>query len=234
MLSWESEQVGSVGRFQLQDYQAVFRELQALFSGKDGAELNELLAELPQDTYAVHYQQWMMRLFAAFGVLVIQPDDARLKQLFLPVIEREIREQPSVEQVQLTNVELEKNGWKPQAQARSCNLFLLNDSGRHRLDPVAAGYSIDGTIYSQAALLELCRKHPEYFSPNVILRPVYQETILPNLLYIGGGGEMAYWLQLKGVFQVHQTVFPLLQQRNSLLLVDESTEKKRLKIGWEL
>lgn len=232
-LSWESEQYGPVGRFALDDYQSVFNELKELFAGKEAAELNQLLADLPKAVYATHYQQWMTRLFAAFGVLVIQPDDARLKRLFLPVIQREIIEQPSEEQVRNMNAQLEKAGWKPQAQARACNLFLLNETGRHRIDPVAAGYSIDGTIYAQTDLLARTEEHPEAFSPNVILRPVYQETILPNLVYIGGGGELAYWIQLKGVFQAHQTLFPLIQQRNSFLLVDEATEKKRQRIGWE-
>ena len=233
-LTWESSQKGPVGRFKLNDYYTVFGELTQLFAGKDEAELNNLLTDLPTDVYANHYQQWMSRLFAAFGVLVIQPDDARLKRLFLPVIQRELTQQPSFEAVQRSNSALEKAGWKPQAQARACNLFLLNETGRHRIDPVASGFSVDGTVYSAEQFLDLSEEHPEAFSPNVILRPVYQETILPNLVYIGGGGEMAYWLQLKGVFAAHETLFPLLQQRNSFLLVDEATEKKRAKTGWEL
>lgn len=233
-LTWESAQSGPVGRFHLEDYSIVFDELKQLFSGKEDAELNRLLHDLPADLYAEHYQLWMSRLFAAFGVLVIQPDEARLKRLFLPVIQRELIDQPSMEAVQQSNNALEKAGWKPQAHARACNLFLLNESGRHRIDPVTSGYSANGTIYSQEQLLQLSEEHPEAFSPNVILRPVYQETILPNLVYIGGGGEMAYWLQLKGVFAAHNTLFPLLQQRNSFMLVDEATEKKRAKTGWEL
>lgn len=233
-LLWESEQNGPVGRFGLHDYSEVLNELKQFFTGKEEAEIMRLLENLPSDRYAAHYQEWMSRLFAAFGVLVIQPDDARLKRLFLPVIQRELTEQPSFEAVQQSNNVLEKAGWKPQAQARACNLFLLNDSGRHRIDPVTSGYSVDGTVYAAEQLLQLSKEHPEAFSPNVILRPVYQETILPNLVYIGGGGEMAYWLQLKGVFAAHDTLFPLLQQRNSFLLVDEATEKKRAKTGWEL
>ena len=233
-LTWETDQKGPVGRFGMEHYDLVLDELKAFFTSKEACELLELVKNLPNTDYGTHYQQLMNRLFADFGVLVIQPDDQALKQLFLPVLKREISEQPSLKAVQETNELLQKAGWSPQAQARACNLFLLDATGRHRIDPSANGFTIDGKAYTKDELLSLTEQHPEAFSPNVILRPVYQETILPNLAYIGGGGEMAYWIQLKGVFDVHNTLYPLIQQRNSLLLIDTGTAKKMEKIGWEL
>ena len=61
--------------------------------------------------------------------------------------------------------------------------------------------------------------HPERFSPNVILRPVYQEIILPNIAFIGGGGELAYWLELKRVFNAVKVPFPVVWLRNSVKVV---------------
>lgn len=233
-LTWETDQKGPVGRFGMEHYDLVLDELKAFFTTKEACELLELVNNLPDTDYGTHYQQLMNRLFADFGVLVLQPDDQALKQLFIPVLKREISEQPSLKAVQETNELLQKAGWSPQAQARACNLFLLDATGRHRIDPSTNGFTIDGKTYTQEALLTLAEQQPETFSPNVILRPVYQETILPNLAYIGGGGEMAYWIQLKGVFEAHNTVYPLIQQRNSLLLIDGGTAKKMEKIGWEL
>jgi bacillithiol synthase len=233
-LTWESEQKGPVGRFDMTNYDTVLDELKAFFTTKEACELLELVKNLPDSDYGTHYQQLMNRLFADFGVLVLQPDDHALKQLFIPVLQREISEQPSFSAVQETNALLQKAGWSPQAQARACNLFLLDATGRHRIDPSVNGFTVDGKTYSKEELLQLTEQHPESFSPNVILRPVYQETILPNLAYIGGGGEMAYWIQLKGVFEAHQVLYPLIQQRNSLLLVDGATAKRIEKIGWEL
>ncbi|HLP56056.1 MAG TPA: bacillithiol biosynthesis cysteine-adding enzyme BshC [Fluviicola sp.] len=233
-LTWETEQKGPVGRFSMDNYQLVSDELKAFFTTKEACELLELVKNLPETNYAVYYQQLMNRLFADFGVLVVQPDDLDLKQLFIPVLQREISEQPSLNAVQETNAALQKSGWQPQAQARACNLFLLDATGRHRIDPSTTGFSIDGNVYTKEALLQMAEQQPESFSPNVILRPVYQETILPNLAYIGGGGEIAYWIQLKGVFEAHNTVYPLIQQRNSLLLVDGGTAKRIEKTGWEL
>jgi bacillithiol synthase len=233
-LTWETDQKGPVGRFGMEHYDLVLDELKAFFTTKEACELLELVKNLPDSDYGTHYQQLMNRLFADFGVLVLQPDDQALKQLFIPVLKREISEQPSLKAVQETNEALQKAGWSPQAQARACNLFLLDATGRHRIDPSTNGFTIDGKTYTKEALLTLAEQQPEAFSPNVILRPVYQETILPNLAYIGGGGEMAYWIQLKGVFEAHNTVYPLIQQRNSLLLIDGGTAKKMEKIGWEL
>src|SRR5690606_38220377 len=71
----------------------------------------------------------------------------------------------------------------------------------------------------------------EKFSPNVILRPLYQEVILPNLCYIGGGGEIAYWLELKSFFESVGVTFPVLLLRNSVLLASEKQAKKADKLG---
>jgi bacillithiol biosynthesis cysteine-adding enzyme BshC len=231
-LTWETGQKGPVGRFDLEDYAAVFAEFKDFFVTKDSAEIHELLENLPTENYGAHYREFAAKLFRDFGVLVIQPDTRELKQLFIPVIKRELEEQRSFEAVQDMNAELQKAGWNPQAQARACNLFLLN-GGRNRIDPSVNGFSIDGKAYSKEELFRMVEEQPEDFSPNVILRPVYQETILPNLAYIGGGGEMAYWIQLKGVFELNQVPYPLIQQRNSLLLIDGGTAKRIEKLGWE-
>jgi len=68
----------------------------------------------------------------------------------------------------------------------------------------------------------------------VILRPLYQEVILPNLCYIGGGGELAYWFQLKSNFEAQQVTFPMLLLRNSALLISEKQQKKLKKIDLEI
>jgi len=80
--------------------------------------------------------------------------------------------------------------------------------------------------FSYEAFLKLLEDHPERFSPNVILRPVYQEVILPNLCYVGGGGELAYWFQLKTNFEQYNVPFPILLLRNSALMISEKQGKK--------
>lgn len=230
-LTWESAQTGSVGRFNMGDFKEVFSQFSAFFEGKE-TEINDLLAISEKVDYASYLQEFISKLFADFGVLVLQPDNRDLKKEFIPVILREISGPLAHQAVLAKNKEVEEAGYKPQANSRECNLFYLKAGERLRIEPTANGLAIDGKIYSKEELEQLVQKEPENFSPNVILRPVYQETILPNLVYVGGGGEMAYWIQLKGVFEVHRMLFPLIQQRVSLQLVDGALKKRMDKLNW--
>jgi uncharacterized protein YllA (UPF0747 family) len=88
--------------------------------------------------------------------------------------------------------------------------------------------------YSKEEVMQLFDENPASFSPNVILRPMYQEMILPNICYVGGGGEIAYWLQLKGGFDVNKGRYPLIQVRNSLAILDDTSKKKMVLANWDL
>lgn len=230
-LTWESAQTGPVGRFNMDDFKEVKSQFSSFFEGKE-TEINELIAISEKGDYASYLQEFISKLFADFGVLVLQPDHRELKREFIPVVLREISSDLANHAVQNMNKLVEAAGYKPQAHSRDCNLFYLKAGERLRIEPTVNGLAIDGMIYSKEALTALVESEPENFSPNVILRPVYQETILPNLVYVGGGGEMAYWIQLKGVFEVHHTLFPLIQQRVSLQLIDGALKKRMDKLNW--
>ena len=230
-LTWESAQTGPVGRFNMNDFQEIATQFKTFFEGKE-TEINELLAIPEKADYASYLQEFISKLFSEFGVLVLQPDCLDLKREFVPVILRELASPLAHHAVLNTNKQIEEAGFKPQAQARDCNLFYLKAGERLRVEPLENGLAIDGKIYSKEELSNLVESEPENFSPNVILRPVYQETILPNLVYVGGGGEMAYWIQLKGVFDVHDTLFPLIQQRISIQLADGALKKRMDKLNW--
>jgi len=88
--------------------------------------------------------------------------------------------------------------------------------------------------FDEKDILTELKQNPERFSPNVILRGIYQETILPNLVYIGGGGEIAYWLQLKDLFEFYKTPYPLLLLRNSFLIVEKKWQEKIGRLGFTI
>ncbi len=232
-LSWDSQQTGAVGRFDLSDFNEIYTEFVGLFEGKETAIQSLLQLSLTRN-YAAFTQEFISTLFADFGVLVLQPDTPELKNQFRTVIENELFHQPSFEAVNATNKLLLEKGMQPQATVREINLFYLSNGKRKRIIQEGTNYLLDEKRVTQDQISHLLATEIENFSPNVILRPVYQETILPNLAYIGGGGEMAYWVQLKKVFEAHQTIFPLLQQRNSFLLLDVNTSKKIKKSGWDV
>ena len=181
-------------------------------------------------------------LFGEYGLVTLDADRPELKQALVPLLEQEIGGQISNVAVQATNARLTAAGYKPQVYSRPINLFYLTDTGqRERLEPDATGADcVEVTIrntarcHSQAELLALARQHPEQFSPNVVLRPVYQELLLPNLAYIGGGAEVAYWFQLKDVFTAFGVPFPMVLPRNSAQYISRANggKLKKLGLGW--
>ena len=120
--------------------------------------------------------------------------------------------------------------------SRAINLFYLKDDIRSRLVEEEGRYKVQDTAleFTAEELKHELIEHPERFSPNVILRGMFQETILPNIAFIGGGGELAYWLELKDLFQYYNVPFPVLILRNSFLLVEKKWREKAGKLGFSI
>ncbi len=210
--------------------------------------LNQLPPEVPaafKDAYASSTtlseatRKLATSLFGSYGLVCLDADRPALKQALKPLLKQEIQGQLSNQAVQATNSHLTAAGYKPQVYSRPLNLFFLTDDGkRERLEPDATGadctqVTVRGTsrCHSQAELLALAETEPERFSPNVVLRPVYQEILLPNLAYIGGGAEVAYWFQLKGVFEQLGVPYPIVLPRNSALYLSRANAAKLRKLG---
>lgn len=172
--------------------------------------------------YLVH------QLFGSYGLLIVDGDHPSLKQLFVPHVRNELLTGFSEQSVGATNNKLKEKGYPIQVNPRPINLFYLRGDRRDRILKTEKGFQINQTnmVFSSEEILEELQQYPDRFSPNVLLRPLYQEVVLPNLCYIGGGGELAYWLQLKQVFQTAAVPFPMLMLRNSVLLVSEKLHKK--------
>jgi bacillithiol biosynthesis cysteine-adding enzyme BshC len=229
--SWDSQQKGPVGRFSLDGIQDFKAEVLNKFGNNpDFAEYldqfykNENLADATTD--------FLMNLLGEYGLIILNADDPSLKTSFKSIIKRELETQFSEKEVTKTTEQLEKDGFHGQAMARPVNLFYIKDQFRERIIPLENGkFEIGEETVEKTDLLNDLESHPERFSPNVILRPLYQEFILPNLCYIGGGGEMAYWLQFKGMFDQTEVPFPILKVRNSIQWFDKTTTKKINKLN---
>jgi bacillithiol biosynthesis cysteine-adding enzyme BshC len=164
-------------------------------------------------------------------LVILDADNSELKREFIPYIKEELVHQTANKTVLETLQKLKE--YPVQVNPREINLFYIEDNLRERILFEDGKYKINNTkiTFSENGILELVEKHPERFSPNVILRPLYQEVILPNLCYIGGGGEIAYWLELKTTFQAYNCTFPILLLRNSALLVTPKQAEKATKLG---
>lgn len=236
-ISWNRESFGPVGRLStdgLEDVLAVFESEIGL--GKNAEYLKNLFkkAYLEHSNLADSTRFLANELFSKEGLVIIDGDDADLKKLFIPYIKNELLHQTAFAEVNETIPLLEK--YTVQVNPREINLFYIEDNLRERIVFENGSYSVLNTklTFSEEEILKEVDNHPEKFSPNVLLRPLYQEVILPNLCYIGGGGELAYWLELKSFFESQHVTFPILLLRNSVLLATEKQAAKadKLQLTW--
>ena len=145
----------------------------------------------------------VMEFFGEDGLVIVDGDDQALKQSFVPWMQREINESITWKTVQEQTKYFEVQNWKVQVNPREVNLFYFHENQRLRMEKHSNDFKLVGKTvqFTLQELLQELQTHPEKFSPNVLLRPLYQEVVLPNLCYVGGGGELAYWMELKHVFQ---------------------------------
>ena len=171
-------------------------------------------------------------LFGKYGLVIIDADDHRLKQQFAPIMAQDITEQISFKNITATNEELQKLGVHIQVNPREINFFYLQDHLRERIVFEADGYKVLNTeiSFTKEELLQEINQYPERFSPNVVMRPLYQECILPNIAYVGGGAEVVYWLELKSNFEHYKVDFPILILRNSGLIIRKEHASKIAKM----
>ncbi|MDO5614758.1 MAG: bacillithiol biosynthesis cysteine-adding enzyme BshC [Cruoricaptor ignavus] len=224
---------GAVGRikveeqFFIQQFSEEFKD--TIFGTELIRWMNEAYAE--GNTLAEATKILVNRLFSDYGLLMIDGDNARLKSQMKSVFRDEILEQKLM-RFSKNKVEFLRGHYsKVQVNPREINLFYLSET-RNRIEKKGNVYAVVDTtkIFSEEELLQELELYPEKFSPNALMRPVYQETILPNLAYIGGNAEIMYWLELKDYFQEINLEFPVLIPRNSFLFISEKTEKKIQKL----
>ena len=234
---WNREASGPVGRLKTTDLDRVYDAFASqLGAGIYARQLKEWFedAYLKHDNLAAATRYLANALFGAQGLVIIDGDNKKLKSLFTPYVQRELHEQLAHKKAAETFSVL-KN-YNIQVNPREINLFFMEDGLRERLVYENGRFKVHNTSleFSAAEINELTEKHPEKFSPNVVMRPLYQEVILPNLAYIGGGGELAYWLELFPVFKGFKVPFPMLLLRNSAVLVSEKQHKKadKLEVSW--
>lgn len=222
---WETPQQGAVGRMNLDGLEKVLEALPEKFPVFEEAYRHS-------QTLSEATRKIVNALFGEYGLVVLDADEPALKQALIPVIQNELTDNTAYQLVNRTNETLAAY-YKPQVLAREINLFYLDNGVRERLVKEDDTYRVLNTElnFTSEEIQKLALEQPEKFSPNVILRPLYQELILPNLAYIGGGAEVAYWLQLKRIFDEYQVPFPILMLRNSAMYINKPTLVRMQKLG---
>ena len=234
-IKWPTKQQGAVGRMTTKELDKIIDRLEGeLGVHPYGPEVIRLLRECYDASSNIQTATFRLisRLFGRYGLVVLIPDNASLKTAMHPIFKDDLLQQKPSEIVGHTIQSLSKH-YKVQATPREINLFYLKDDIRERIVKTGDEYRVvgKGIHFTEQALLEELDQHPERFSPNVILRGLFQETILPNILFVGGGGETAYWLEFKELFHHYKVPYPILLLRNSFLFAEKKWNERIGKLG---
>lgn len=239
-IEWQHPQTGGAcGRLSLEGLPECIEDVKRVLG--DGSFTEEVIRTL-RTCYTGNYNyaeatiRFIHYLFGRMGLVILNMDEPGFKSAFKKIIIDDLVAHRSATLVPPVQAELEAAGYQAQAYVRDINLFYFHGNQRERIDQDEEGYFLVESLqrFTRQELLNLAEQHPERFSPNVILRPLYQETIVPNLAYIGGGGELAYWLERKRQFDFYGLPFPMLVRRNSAAWLDQHAQASIRKGGLPL
>ncbi|MBS1653781.1 MAG: bacillithiol biosynthesis cysteine-adding enzyme BshC [Bacteroidetes bacterium] len=236
-LNWDTKQTGAVGRMKidkalLQLIERISGQVTVLPSGK---EIIALVRDCYKEGMMIQDAtfHFVHALFAEYGLLVLIPDNAALKKQAISIFKDDLLNQTASGILNNTIQQLDKAGYKVQVNPREINLFYLVDGIRSRIELAGDSYIVhDSSLrFTKEELLNMLQTNPERFSPNVVLRGLFQEMILPDIVFIGGGGELAYWMELKELFAHYKVSYPVLLLRNSFLVVEKKWQERIQKLG---
>ncbi|MFB9120309.1 bacillithiol biosynthesis cysteine-adding enzyme BshC [Bergeyella porcorum] len=225
---------GAVGRIPVEEQAFIAQFEEAFQDTIYGTELLRWMKDAYQKgkTLAEATRLLVNYLFSEYGLLILDGDDRDLKQRMIPIFKEELLHQSLFKTTQ-PQIEILQNRYgKVQVNPRDINLFYLSET-RNRIEYDAGRYkTVEASFqWTEEALVQELEAYPERFSPNALMRPVYQEWVLPNLAYIGGNAEIMYWIELKDYFKYLNLAFPILIPRNSMLFLNEKTFRKMEKLG---
>ncbi|HQQ94869.1 MAG TPA: bacillithiol biosynthesis cysteine-adding enzyme BshC [Bacteroidia bacterium] len=235
---WESSQKGAVGSFNTTELQDLFGQLkESLGTTAEALELSALFEEayLKHPDLASATRFLCNALFGEYGLVILDGNDSVLKKQFSAVVLDDCLNHSAYNLVNGSTNRLESMAYQAQVKARAVNSFFLEGDLRTRLEEQDGTFKALHTdkVWNKEELITLAETQAWKFSPNVVLRPLYQQMILPNLAYVGGPGELAYWLQYKSMFDHYKVFFPVLQPRASVTVFDHSVMERLRKLGLE-
>ena len=220
---WDVKGKNAVGNLSSDSIVTLLRQIQPLLcTTHHGQELFDIYkyAYTKNHNYADATRSLLIALFGDYGLVVVDGHHPQLKKIFTPHFQAEVTDSFVYSAIAQTNQSIKKI-YKPQINALKENIFYLHNEIRSKIHcNQNTYYTHDHPInWSLSELLDEIAEFPERFSPNVFLRTLYQECIMPNILYVGGPSETSYWLQLKNMFDVRKIHYPLLALRSHFLIV---------------
>ncbi len=223
--------MGAVGELVFDNYlNNFFEEIQKHLQNSEFK--SSLLGTLQQayttnSTFNKSFVKFMNTMFEDDGLVFISSNDRRLKQILSPIFHKELQEFPRVSQLIIQRSAELEDKYHAQIKTKALNLFLFHKGGRYFIEPREHDFSLKGTRHflPKEELLRIAAETPELLSPNVALRPICQDTLLPTIAYVAGPSEVAYFAQLKSVYQYFNMTMPIIYPRASVTLIEERSEK---------
>lgn len=239
--SWQTQQAttGPTGLLSTEDFHTVFEEIEQTFSNLTMYE--EVLsvykkAYLEHKTLSEATRYFVNYFFGKYGLVCLDQNDAALKRLFKPTAMKDLQEENSFLFTEKTISEMEAAGYEKQVNPRNINFFYTENAQRNRIVKEGNYYKVlnMNIRWNGAEIEKEWEENPTKFSTNVVTRPLYQETVLPNLAYIGGPAEIHYWLQYKATFDYYAVFYPVLVMRDSFVLLTAKINDKLQKTGMKI
>jgi len=232
---WQTKQTGAVGRMLVDDDLLKIKSQLAgqLKAFPHGQEILSTLDEAYTKGNTIEQATFVFlhSLFKQYGLITLIADNAKLKAAFLPIANKEIDEGFSHAALQQTVATFPAQ-YKVQTQGRPINLFYIKGDKRERIERTADKITVVNTDVEQSVddFKKTIAANATLVSPNVVLRPILQELILPNIIFVGGGGELAYWLELKSIFEAVNIPMPMMVLRNSFSILSAKTAASVLQL----
>ncbi|MBA3663109.1 MAG: bacillithiol biosynthesis cysteine-adding enzyme BshC [Bacteroidetes bacterium] len=238
-VTWESAQKGAVGNFKTKELETAFVAAKEIFGNSDnGHFLTELFenAYLKHSTLAAATRFLVNTLFGSYGLVTVDGNDKLFKSQFKKHFKKDIFDNIAFEKVNCSIEQLKEKGYEAQVNPRPINCFYIEPELRARVEKEGEVFKVVGTdkTFTAEELHKLIENESEKISPNVVLRPLYQQTILPNIAYVGGPGELAYWLEYKDMFVEFNVIFPVLVPRTFVTIIEKNVKSKIDKLGFEI
>ncbi|MBM4159107.1 MAG: bacillithiol biosynthesis cysteine-adding enzyme BshC [Ignavibacteria bacterium] len=193
-------------------------------------EYTEELFEIIEKSYRIGislgtaFARFFNYIFENNGIIFIDPNDNEIKKLLRPVFEKELNTYPETCEIIIrATAKIEEKLYEPQIKPKPINLFYICDDERFLIEPgTKDAFSLKNTRkkIGKEEMYDLLYKSPENFSPNVVLRPICQDYLLPTAVYIAGPSEIAYFAQLKQVYDFYEIKQPVLYPRVSATILE--------------
>ena len=236
---WETKEEGRAGKLRTDGLPVLIDEIEKLLENIPSKQyivqhLRKSYSDFQNLADATRY--FLHELFGTFGLIIVDGDDKLLKQSFEKVVLKDVLESVSYTKVKDTIHLLEEKNYLVQVSPREVNYFYTGENFRERIKLENNLFRVQSNdrIYSYGSITDFIKNEIENISPNVVTRPLYQQTILPNVEYVGGPGEIAYWLEYFSMFKEMKITFPILRPRDFIILIDSKNHSKLEETGIKL